>query len=99
MAQGLLALGGFCCEQTFCGTAKRLVARNSFQKSFVAIFAKVWKKNSFLVFLCDLAKILQTLSCFGHFALKSAQALNMEVFVAFGGASFRWVPVRSGGFW
>ena len=50
------------------------------------------------MFLCDLAKILQILNCFGHFCLKSAQALNMEVYVVFGSASFRWVPVGSGGF-
>ena len=45
MAQGLLALSVSVAEQTFCGTSKRLVARNSFQKIFVANFAKIGRKT------------------------------------------------------
>ena len=72
-----------------------------FKRLLWQILQKFGRKNSFPVFLRDLAKILLILNCFGHFCSKKRSGSEYGTFCRVwecrfpvGSGGFRWVPVK-----
>ena len=93
MAQGLLALGVSVANRPSAELQNALLREIPFKRFLWQILQKFGRKNSFPVFLCDLAKILQILNCFGHFCSKKRSGSEYGSFCRVWECQF---PVGSG---